>query len=249
MAVRYIHTEDIHNTGAAQQVLPYVFELIHPSSVVDIGCGTGSWLQIAKACGASSVLGVDGVQVTAAMRCIEAQEFLQHDLTAFIQLPDKYDLAICLEVAEHLPETAADTLIDTLSASSEIILFSAAVPGQGGQEHVNEQGLDYWQEKFRSRGFFPVDMLREKFWENKQIDWWYRQNMLLYVTLSCAKENNLTVSERLPLLIHPELLALKVKMLEQVESANRYLEELVDREITHPRFLPALRKLVKSLVK
>lgn len=249
MAINYIHTEDIHNTNAAQEVLPFIFELLAPSSVVDVGCGTGSWLKVAKDLGAKAVLGIDGVQVGDHMLCIESDEFLKRDLSGEVLLSAKYDLAICLEVAEHLPENAADTIVSTLTQAGDIVLFSAAIPGQGGQEHLNEQLPGYWQDKFEKHGYFPVDILRGKFWENNRIDWWYRQNMLLYTTITRADQLGLKRSEHLPLYIHPELLALKLKMLESAGSANRYLENLVEAEINHPKFLRALRLLAKSVLK
>jgi SAM-dependent methyltransferase len=249
MNINYIHTEDIHNTNAAKAVLPFIFNLFKPSSVIDVGCGTGSWLKVAKQCGATKILGLDGVQVVDSMLCIEKQEFLKHDLTQEIKFPQEYDLTICLEVVEHLPENAADTIVKTLAQSGKVVLFSAAIPGQGGQEHLNEQIPGYWQEKFKKHGFFPIDILRGQFWDNNKIDWWYRQNMLLYTTAANADKLNLPMSLHLPLNIHPELLKLKLQMLDQSESANRYLEELVDREINHPKFFPAFKRLVKSLIR
>src|SRR4051812_41725708 len=122
MEIKYIHTEAIHNTGAANEVLPYVFGLIRPERVIDIGCGTGSWLEVAKQLGAKEIRGIDGIHVEKSMLCINENEFLQHDLTIYLPAGSKYDLAMCLEVAEHLPETAADNIIAILCDHSDVVL-------------------------------------------------------------------------------------------------------------------------------
>jgi len=248
MSVNYIHSKEIHNTAAAEEVLPYLFTLINPRSVADIGTGTGSWLAVAKSCGATTILGVDGIKVESSMLCIPENTFVQADLTGPVCFSQTYDLAICLEVAEHLPAAAADQLVSTLASCSDILLFSAAIPGQGGQAHLNEQWPEYWQEKFRKHQLYPVDILRERFWDNPRVDWWYKQNMLLYMTKERAATLGLKVVERLPHYIHPELLALKLHILEETQQAYEKLEEIINREINHPRFLPSLKRLFKSLV-
>src|SRR5690606_34222821 len=103
------------------------------------------------------------------------------DLTKKLELNKKYDMAISLEVAEHLPESAADTFVESLTSHASIILFSAAIPQQGGQYHVNEQWPNYWNEKFKKRGFQAFDILRSEFWNNEHVPWWYRQNMVFFV--------------------------------------------------------------------
>jgi hypothetical protein len=93
-------------------------------------------------------------------------------------------LAISLEVAEHLPENAADDFVASLVRLAPIVLFSAAAPYQGGQNHVNEQWPGYWAERFAARNYLPVDCIRRRVWENPEVEWWYAQNTFLYVERS-----------------------------------------------------------------
>lgn len=86
-----------------------------------------------------------------------------------------------LEVGEHLPEQYADNLVNTLTNASDIVMFSAAIPGQIGTSHVNEQYTEYWAKKFIDRGYVPVDYFRKKVWNNANVEWWYKQNIILYI--------------------------------------------------------------------
>lgn len=247
MGINYIHTETIHNSKAAEEVLPYLFNLIKPHSVIDFGCGTGSWLKIAKQLGAKKILGIDGVHVNKEMLCINEGEFLQHNLTLPLTIEGRYDLAMCLEVVEHLPEEAADNAISLITASADILLFSAAIPGQGGQFHLNEQWPDYWQNKLKAHGFLPCDNLRQKFWDNDNVEWWYKQNMVLYVKPGIASKLNLEITKDLPVYIHPYLLNDKLQKLHIAEEHINYLEDIINKEITKPKFFPSLKRLIKSV--
>lgn len=103
------------------------------------------------------------------------------DLSKRIALGKKYDLCISVEVGEHLPREKAEVFLDNLCRSSDVILFSAAVPGQGGTDHINEQWPDYWRKKFQKRGYACYDAFRGRLWEDGRVEWWYRQNLFLYV--------------------------------------------------------------------
>jgi len=249
MPINYTHTEEIHNTTSANEVLPHVFGIFHPRSVIDVGCGTGSWLSVAKQSNCQQILGIDGIDVGDNMRCIEKHEFIQHDLATVFKPSDKFDMAICLEVAEHLPPEASDNVVSTLTDCADVILFSAAVPGQGGQWHVNEQWPAYWQQKFASHNYVAVDALRSVFWDNEKVDWWYRQNMLLYVKQDIAAQLNLPVTDRLPIYIHQQLFEYRMKELEEANRFSAYLDDMVQKEIQQPRFFPTLKRLIKSIVK
>lgn len=175
--INYFHSELVHNTKAAEHFLPYLFKVIHPKTVVDVGCGLGTWLKVFKMNGTSEILGIDGSNVDQSKLAIDKNEFLVHDLTLPIQLNKKFDLSICLEVAEHLPENKADILIETLTSSSNQILFSSALPFQGGQNHLNEKSFSYWVNKFNNKGFIVLDIFRNEIWNDENINWWYRQNI------------------------------------------------------------------------
>lgn len=250
----YQHSEELHNTQAASKVLPFVFELFKPESVVDIGCGTGSWLKIAKQLGAR-ILGIDGLNVGEDLMSIDMEEFIKHDLTSPIKLESRFDLAICLEVVEHLPYTAAESIIDTLTTASDVILFSAAIPGQGGQYHINEQWPEYWQTLFSNKNYFPLDILRSKFWDVEEIDWWYRQNMLIYTKAEIASDLRLEFDKTLKVYIHPELFDLKLieisearKLLDIKDAMIRHKDTIIEEAVFHPRFFSSFKRLVKSVI-
>ena len=184
---------------SAERILPFVFQLLRPESVVDIGCGVGTWTAVAKKLGAS-VLGIDGDYVGLSDLEIDPQEFAARDLTKPLDLGRKYHLAISLEVAEHLPERASDIFVGSLCQSADCILFSGAIPRQGGTYHVNEQWPIYWYEKFRKHGGVFVDNLRPRFWDDPEVAYWYAQNMFLVV----PESHPLAANSAPPLsLVHP----------------------------------------------
>jgi SAM-dependent methyltransferase len=170
-----------HHAGAersARSVLPLVLELVEPGSVIDVGCGSGAWLAEAERLGVSDYLGVDGFTPAGSL-AIPAERFRTHDLATPLRLDRRFDLVISLEVAEHVEERAAATLVESLVSLGPVVLFSAAVPDQGGDGHLNEQFPDYWVRLFGEHGFVAVDALRPALWGDDDVAWWYRQNMLL----------------------------------------------------------------------
>jgi SAM-dependent methyltransferase len=167
--------------GSAARVLPVVMELVAPRSVVDVGCGLGTWLAEAARLGADDYLGIDGYAPAESLR-IPAERFVRHDLSTPLVLDRRFDLVISLEVAEHLPPTAADTFVESLAGLGRAVLFSAAVPEQSGTDHLNEQWPDYWVERFAAQGLVPVDAVRPRIWQDEGVSWWYRQNILLFCT-------------------------------------------------------------------
>ena len=170
---------------SAIEVFKYLLPVYNPQSIVDFGCGTGTWLAAAKQINRNiSVLGLDGDYVDRNMLMIEKDEFLPSDLTQEIDLQRKFDIGMSLEVAEHLDEKYADTFIDTLCRHSDIVLFSAAHVGQGGDGHVNEQPLYYWIKKFEKRGYIWHD-IRNIFKDSYDIEQWYKDNIAIF-----KKEDN-----------------------------------------------------------
>ena len=177
--IKYIHTENVHNLAAPSVVVPLVMKLVKPSSVLDVGCGTGTWLKVFRQQGIKDVIGVDGDYVNRSQLVIDETEFRNADLMQPLDLGRKFDLVVSLEVAEHLEEPHADPFVDSLIRHSDVILFSAAIKGQGGFNHVNEQFAPYWAKKFEARGFNFYDVIRPGIWWNNQVDWWYKQNIFL----------------------------------------------------------------------
>lgn len=168
-----------YNTQAASILLPLVFDLIKPQSMLDVGCGLGTWLTVGDKLGANDYLGVEGHVISSDELVIPSEKLLLHDLRNHFDLGRQFDLVISLEVAEHLPESAAETFVASLVRHGEAILFSAAIPNQGGQNHLNEQWPKYWMEHFSKHGYVFYDVIRPKVWDDDRVDFWYRQNIFL----------------------------------------------------------------------
>jgi hypothetical protein len=131
------------------------------------------------------------------------------ELEESLRLNRRFDLAICLEVAEHLSGGRAASLVDDLCALSDCVLFSAAIPGQGGTNHINEQRQSYWAALFAERHFSLCDVVRPRIWNSRAVEWWYKQNAFLYVADTLMSEMDARIfrtPSTLPVdAVHPEL--------------------------------------------
>ena len=165
---------------SARAILSTLLPHLECRSMVDFGCGTGTWLWVAHGFGVESIRGLDGDYVPPRQLMIPQDCFCAVDLEEPVVLEKKYDLAISMEVAEHLHKESADTFVESLCNAADTILFSAAHPGQGGDGHINEQPMTYWTSKFGKHGFLPVE-IRQLFEGNEDIESWYRENIVLYV--------------------------------------------------------------------
>lgn len=166
---------------SAEITLRFLFELYRPRTVVDFGCGAGTWLRAAKSLDVADIVGVDGDHVTPDILQIPVECFVPCNLAdQRPQLATRFDLAMCLEVAEHLPASRAQTFVDDLTAASDVVLFSAAIPDQGGRHHVNEQFPSYWITLFGKHGYNCYDAVRPAIWSDRRVEVWYRQNILLF---------------------------------------------------------------------
>lgn len=164
---------------SAQIIVPMVYDMVKPASVLDVGCGVGTWLAEWSKAGAD-IQGIDGTYVKTDALEIPVDKFKPWDLEKPFSLGRKFDLVQSLEVAEHLDEASADKFVESLTSHGETILFSAAVPGQGGEHHVNERWPSYWAEKFEKAGYTPFDPIRPQIWNDRRVNIWYKQNIVLY---------------------------------------------------------------------
>lgn len=166
---------------SAEIIVPLLINLFKPKSVVDLGCGIGSWLSVFRKLGIEDIFGVDGDWVKKEMLVIPPEKFLALDLKKNFCLERQFDLAISLEVAEHLPPSSALLFVKSLASTAPVIFFSAAIPFQGGVNHLNEQWPDYWEHYFREEGYIVIDCIRKRIWQNNDVDYFYAQNSLVFV--------------------------------------------------------------------
>jgi SAM-dependent methyltransferase len=175
--------------GSAEVIVPLALQLVPVSSVVDVGCGEGTWLAAFKKFGVDDILGLDGDHVDRSALRISGEQFQAIDLTKAFKLNRSFDLAVCLEVAEHLPAECAPVFVECLTRLAPVVLFSAAIPYQGGIHHQNEQWPDRWAALFNQYGYVVVDAVRRRVWEDEAVAWWYAQNTLLFVDTRALQEN------------------------------------------------------------
>lgn len=180
----FFHTNQKYSLISAQYIVPLVLEIIPAQRVIDIGCGDGTWLKVFQENGVEEILGIDGDYVEESSLVIPKTKFLPFDLTKSLTLDEKFDLVVSLEVAEHLPPNCAEVFIDSLTNLGSVVLFSAAIPYQWGENHINTQWQDYWIKLFEKRGFVVVDCIRHKIWNNENVAVWFRQNILMFVKKS-----------------------------------------------------------------
>jgi len=176
---------DYLNAGAlrsARRILPVVREQLSVSSVLDVGCGQGAWLSVWQELGTGAVLGIDGDYVDRSRLLIDQDLFQARDLATGFDLGRRFDLVQSLEVAEHLPASSAATFVASLTRHGDLVLFSAAPKGQGGDHHINEQSYEYWRGLFREQGYRPVDLVRDLVKGDELIEPWYRYNTMLYAS-------------------------------------------------------------------
>lgn len=171
---------------SAQYILKLLLGIYPIKSVCDIGGGIGVWvktfLELRKE---GNVLCIDGNYINKDQLVIKENDFMVKDLEERITLNARYDLAISLEVAEHLTLGRAESFVEDLTKISDVILFSAAVKGQGGEGHINEQYASYWIRLFDSQNYKAFDIIRPQIQDASNIPWWYKQNVIVFVN----KEN------------------------------------------------------------
>jgi SAM-dependent methyltransferase len=211
------------NRFSAELILAELFRHFQPKSLLDVGCGIGTWLAAAQRLGVADFRGIEGEWLDRKLAQVTEQAILNIDLEKPFDLGRRFDLVICLEVAEHLSPAAAAAFVESLARHSDVVLFSAAIPHQGGHHHVNEQFLDYWDRLFGQLGYRPVDFLRPLIWNDRAVLWWLRQNIVVFAREGLATGDGpfARLAERAgPLsIVHPDV------YLSRLTSALATLEE------------------------
>jgi cyclopropane fatty-acyl-phospholipid synthase-like methyltransferase len=190
-----------------------ILPIYKPYSILDLGCGSGSWLHtISKEYKISDFLGVDGHWIEENELLIPQTNFKAHNLQDVYTPDRKYDMAISMEVAEHLDEEFAENFVTSLTNSSDFILFSAAIPYQGGTNHVNEKKQSYWKYIFSKQGYVCLDVIRPRIWDLEGVRTDYKQNTLLYIKKTLLEDPNSPLCKFIDLkniknidIVHPEL--------------------------------------------
>jgi len=217
---------------SAQALVPMLIEWLKPTSVVDIGCGTGAWLSVFREHGITDIVGIDGKWLDLSLLDIPESCFLRRELSQPIFLERRFDLVMSLEVAEHLPPENASAFVASLISLGNVVLFSAAIPDQGGRHHVNEQWPEYWTHLFAAHGFTPYDSLRPRIWNNPDVEWYYAQNILLFVCRDQVQHFPALLQPRFPSgnplpLVHPRLFHAKLAELRMwIEQVDGLAEDL-----------------------
>lgn len=228
--------------SSAARVLSVVRGFCRMESVLDVGCGRGAWLAAAGDLGAAVRYGYDGPWIRREDLLDQGVTFFPVDFEQPLPSPGRrFDLAMSIEVAEHVSSGRADAFVESLCAASDVVLFGAAVRHQGGEHHVNEQPQSYWIAKFASRGYECFDVIRPAVWDDESVKWWYRQNTFLFARTGtpCVDVQALRAAVR-PVtdVVHPALFesrALKAQRLETpslgdtLKVVRRFLRGLVVR--------------------
>lgn len=201
--INYNHHANLHSVTGPRQALPHIVGQRLPHRVLDVGCGTGTWLRAAIDLGVKEVFGIEGIALPAEQLHVPAECVATVDLTTRWELNRRFDLLLCFEVAEHLEEQHAPGLVDALTRHADRIAFSAACPGQPGQHHVNCQWPAYWQRLFNLSGFVCEDAIRWQIWNDSSIEPWYRQNMFLARRDPGAAGHEPRISP----VVHPDMMA------------------------------------------
>lgn len=201
---------------SAEKVLEVLSAFVSLRSVLDVGCGLGVWLETALARGIAEIEGIEGPWLDLTRLRVDPARVQILDLEKGFDLGRRFDLVICLEVAEHLYESAADGFIDSLTRHAPLVLFSAAIPFQMGHHHVNERFLPYWVPFFARRGYELLDLVRPKIWDDPEVLVYIRQNVVLFAHESAiiGNERLRTAAEkkddaRLLSVVHPDYWVLR----------------------------------------
>lgn len=180
----FLRDVDPDATYAAPIVAKSIIDELRPKRAIDVGCGTGALLRALQDSGCSC-LGLeyaDAALDICRSRGLDVMKFdIEHDKLA--QYLGPFDVTISMEVAEHLPEKCADSYVGLLSTLSPILVLTAATPGQGGTDHVNEQPHEYWIRRFADRGFVLDRILSDKWrsqWDAEGIVGFYHKNIMVF---------------------------------------------------------------------
>ncbi|HAU99220.1 MAG: hypothetical protein UX04_C0001G0085 [Microgenomates group bacterium GW2011_GWF2_45_18] len=214
--VKFYDEQRAGSLKSAKEIIPFLEKLLHPKSVIDVGCGIGAWLSVWERLG-KRVQGIEGKWIDAVKTEIKKDKIKVYDLNLVnrIEYSDRADLVQCLEVAEHLHPSQSKNLVKFLTSLSNVVFFSAAIPFQGGVDHINERNQSYWEQLFADSNFEKIDCIRSVFWDNTRVEWWYAQNAFLYVNKKDARIKHFRklITNSITDMYHPSCLMSQGKIL------------------------------------
>lgn len=205
---QYYIRHQLGSYQSAKAILSYLLTKLDIDSVMDFGCGMGTWCQVAHELGISDIIGIDIHPYNKDYMLLPMEIYHEINLQYFTSFHRKADLVISVEVGEHIDSSCSRTFIRNLCDHGDLVLFSAAIPFQQGTGHINEQKCSYWLEIFNSYGYLPLDCIRPRFWDAPDVEIWYKNNCILYV----KKEEFDKISKKIKVdpfpidIIHPDML-------------------------------------------
>lgn len=159
------YTQHLKWRGDSHRIATAIVKQENPTSVLDLGCGIGLHLEGFENQGCT-VHGVDGSKKALENSVLEETQIENHDLRRPYETTQSYDVVLCFEVLEHIPQRYAATLVESIVKAGDVAYVSAATPGQSGKHHVNLQSQEYWIDLFERYGAeydeISVEQLRNK---------------------------------------------------------------------------------------
>jgi len=219
---------------SANIILKYLFSFYKPNSIIDIGCGSGEWLTVAKSYGIKYLVGSDINNAYQESLVKQNIQFVQLDFSkSYMNFEGKFGMCFCLYVIEYLPQARTSIFIKTLCNASDIIVFSTAYK----MENNHAKPLSYWAKLFSEQGFECFDIIRPYIWDNEQLDWSYRQGILVFINKTSPILNNSNLKRiQKPVIdiIHPDFCEKRAKIVADhqlcmIEKYQSYLRDLLKK--------------------
>ncbi len=164
----------------------YLYEELKPNSVLDLGCGVGSYLEGFLNAGCKNLLGIELSFSDVEKYIVEdiRSHIIEGDVTTSLNLNRKFDCVISFEVGEHIAPYGTEKFIDNLILCSDrYIILTAAPPGQRGTGHINLRSKDFWIESIVSKGFLYREDLVEKYrvkWKEFNVEKYILNNLMVF---------------------------------------------------------------------